>query len=557
MLHLIASFIRACITPATRSPAFRRAQLMLESLEHRDAMSVSPAGPALDDYAYPVSAAAQSGVTGVYTGGTIATMPTMVLDGYYPTKYDRDVAMGLPMLDSNPGATATLYLNFTGNFVRDWWWNNSDGTQTHFANVTTPAFDMDGDATKFSTAEQASIREIFNRVAEDYSPFNINVSTHYYGALGDRQALEVAIGGRPGDWLGGGASGISSIGSFTDSAPNIVFAFAGDIVWWANNGGQDWEGRPLDIETATATTISHEAGHGFGLRHHAEYDANGVKTNDYAKGTSEWTPIMGNNLSSDRAIWTYAADDRGVNSMEDDVSILAGTNNGFGFRRDDHGATTLTATAMTPVYSPSILAPIYTSTGIIESGLDRDMFKFTLSATTSVQLRMDPAHDGPNLRARFELMTSSGYLASAPPAWTASQQIINITLNPGTYYLRVSTYGSSELGQYSVGVYTGWSAGTLSTYSARTTTISTMSVAAYSGIGFMHAGIELGKQPLLPAAEILPAVQKAIDRVLKYDQTPDLAPVAMALASRRSVKSRASDEELEFALEEWARPWDA
>src|SRR5262249_22235722 len=158
-----------------------------------------------------------------------------------------------------------LYLDFTGNFESDWWQNNSNGTQTHFHNVTTPVFDTDGDATKFSADEQSTIKQIWARVAEDYAPFNINVSTDYYGSFNDRQALKVAIGGNNTDWLHQNASGISSIGSFTDSAPNVVFVF--DLIAWAKAGVTDGLGRPIDGIAAMATSISHEAGHSFGLYH--------------------------------------------------------------------------------------------------------------------------------------------------------------------------------------------------------------------------------------------------------------------------------------------------
>lgn len=38
-------------------------------------------------------------------------------------------------------------------------------------------FDLDGDSTTFSRAEQIAISRIWNRVSEDYSPFRIDVTT--------------------------------------------------------------------------------------------------------------------------------------------------------------------------------------------------------------------------------------------------------------------------------------------------------------------------------------------------------------------------------------------
>ena len=550
MLHRIASYVRS-FSSASRPAQRRKTQLMVESLEGREVMSASPVaayGDVLGAYTED-RVVSNAGVT----GGVIMQIPTDITAYYWPqSKAQTDVAMGLPMLDSNPGATATLYLNFTGNFTSDWWYTNGDGSQTHYRNITTPAFSMDSDATKFSAQEQASIREIFARVAEDYAPFNINVTTHYYGAFGDKQALQVAIGGRPADWLGGGSSGIAPIGGFYNADPNLVFVFAGDIVWWANNGGQDFEGRALDIETATATTISHEAGHGFGLRHHAEYDSHGVKTNDYAKGTSEWTPIMGNNLSSDRSIWVYAADDLGVSSMQDDVSILAGAKNGFGFRWDDHGATPAYATTMQSTWSPSILSPTFFAKGIIESPLDRDVFKFTVSATSPVKVQLDPAQYGPNLRAKLELMQGTTVIATAAPATTATQRSIITNLGPGTYYIRVSTYGSSELGQYSVGVYFSWSTGTVG-MASKTTATTTTSTAKYS------APLAMGGSSFLPMA-MDEAPPKKIDfeqlhSAMKIGTLAELEPLALAMAERMERQSKLnSDDAWILALDGWTMP---
>src|SRR5690606_38885457 len=104
-----------------------------------------------------------------------------------------DESTGLPMLDSKPNAPVTIHLDFTGNFIGDWWYN-SGNSSVHYYNVTTPAFSLDNVVT-FNSDEQNLIREIWARVAEDFSPFNINVSTAYYGTFENGKALKVNIGG--------------------------------------------------------------------------------------------------------------------------------------------------------------------------------------------------------------------------------------------------------------------------------------------------------------------------------------------------------------------------
>ena len=77
-------------------------------------------------------------------------------------------ALAVPQLASRPGAAASLYLDFDGNVERQW---------GNHANVVTPAYDSDNNPAAFGEAELAAIREIWARVAEDYAPFNINVTT--------------------------------------------------------------------------------------------------------------------------------------------------------------------------------------------------------------------------------------------------------------------------------------------------------------------------------------------------------------------------------------------
>src|SRR5215469_6320685 len=74
----------------------------------------------------------------------------------------------IPALNSDPGAPHTLYLDFHGEPSEYW------GLQTVPA---TPAYDVDGDPTTFSSQELANIQEIWSRVAEAFSPFNVNVTT--------------------------------------------------------------------------------------------------------------------------------------------------------------------------------------------------------------------------------------------------------------------------------------------------------------------------------------------------------------------------------------------
>ncbi|MCA9217936.1 MAG: hypothetical protein KDB27_32925, partial [Planctomycetales bacterium] len=74
----------------------------------------------------------------------------------------------IPLLHSFPEAQTKVFLDFDGNFELSW----SDATH-----VVTPPYDIDGRPDSFGSGEQERIVEIWRRVAEDYAPFQIDVTT--------------------------------------------------------------------------------------------------------------------------------------------------------------------------------------------------------------------------------------------------------------------------------------------------------------------------------------------------------------------------------------------
>ena len=64
-------------------------------------------------------------------------------------------------------------------------WNTSENW-TAFQAV---AFSTDSDFGTFSDAEQTAIKRIWQRVAEDYAPFNVDVTTEAPASIGMRTAV--------------------------------------------------------------------------------------------------------------------------------------------------------------------------------------------------------------------------------------------------------------------------------------------------------------------------------------------------------------------------------
>jgi hypothetical protein len=327
---------------------------------------------------------------------------------------------GLPLLSSRPGAPATLYLDFNGHAESSW---------GGWTNVATPAYDVDGDYSTFSAAESAAIREIWARVAEDYAPFNINVTTVAPPMVADRAAVRLAIGGHYSDWFGSSAGGVAYVGGFYGSAPNIGYVFEDAL----GNGNPRY----------TAEAASHEAGHLFGLAHQAVWSGAQL-AEEYNTGSGDWAPIMGVGYYAGRTTWHRGTTDQGPAAHQDDLATLAGASNGFGYIADDYGSTTATAAAL-PVVGGSV-----SLSGLIGRTDDRDLFRFTTGGG-SLSFTLDVAPYGPNLDAVFELLNSAGQtLLSMSPGSSLGASLAT-TVAAGTYYLAIHASGGyGNLGQYTL-----------------------------------------------------------------------------------------------------------
>ena len=326
----------------------------------------------------------------------------------------------LPLLSSRPGATAKLFLDFNGHFQASW---------GSWSNINTPAYDTDGNPGSFSAGEQNAISEIWQRVSEDYAPFNIDVTTVAPGSLADHVVAHIAIGGNWSDWYGTSAGGVAFIGGFYNGAPNVGYVFENALI----NGNPKY----------TAEAASHEAGHLFGLEHQAKWSGSTL-VETYSSGTGDWAPIMGVGYYVTRSTWHYGATPVSPGAIQDDLAILSGANDAFGYVADDYGGTTGTASAL-PMSGTSVNA-----SGLIGRANDLDFFSFTTAGgAVNLELAVDPY--GPNLDAVLELRNSAGLvIASAAPAATYGATL-NYTVGAGTFYVVARGTGSyGNMGRYTL-----------------------------------------------------------------------------------------------------------
>ncbi len=332
----------------------------------------------------------------------------------------------IPKYDSYPAAEAVIFLDFDGHTVTGTSWNY-DGP-IHCAGANLP---------------EAKITEIFNRIAEDFRPFNINVTTDSVKYL-QAPALKRmrALFTTSNSWYGSNAGGVAFIGSFTwgDNTPCFIFTALFNF-------------NTKNISEAGA----HEVGHTLGLSHQSTYDAACNKTSDYHYGTgngeTSWAPIMGVGYYKNFTVWHNGADPYGCANTQNDLSIITSASNGFGFRPDDHRDALPNATIT------AFDDDEFTITGVVSNTNDVDAFRFTVDSVGRFQLAAIPynvgtGNTGSDLDLQVDLHDNNYNIIGSYNPGNALSSIVDTVLAAGTYYLKIDGSGNQYTSEYgSLGSY--------------------------------------------------------------------------------------------------------
>ena len=348
-------------------------------------------------------------------------------------------------LHSRPGAKRTIYLNFVGATLTNTAWNSNGNT------ITAMPFDLDGVPYSFSNGELERIQYIWKRVAEDYSPFDVDVTTEpppadrltRSSSSDDVFGTTVLITNRTGVYSCS-CGGVAYLSVFDDVGdfykPALVF-------YDALGGGN---------EKYVADAISHEAGHNMGLGHDGTSSA-GYYTG-HGSGATGWAPIMGVGYYQQLVQWSkgeYA----GANNTQDDYVVMQGS--GLPIRPDDHGNLPSAASAMPSSTSNGVTT--FTGSGVIERQSDVDSFSFS-AAPGTVTVNVSPAPRGPKLDIVATLRNGAGtVLATSNPTESLPAALTATITTSGTYYVSVDGVGKGDplatgytdygsVGQYTVSV---------------------------------------------------------------------------------------------------------
>jgi hypothetical protein len=335
-----------------------------------------------------------------------------------------------PVYHSLPSAPQKIFLDFDGHVVTGTPWNNRqfNTSFTTGSQLGAAPFSLDSDLNSFSSSELSRIREIWARVAEDFAPFNVDVTTEDPGTAAftaGGQAVRVLI-----------STDIDTISNQRWFSNAGGVAYLDSWKWTSDTPVWVFTNRLQNNEKYIAEAASHEVGHALDLEH------DGTSSVDYytghGSGNEGWAPIMGVAYYQSLGQWSrgqYA----GANNLEDDLAIIAAR---IPYRQDDHGDDLVSATYLTSDSNGDLSAA-----GVITTANDKDAFAF-VTQTGSVSLNFDGFEnaDGKgNLDLGLQLFDASGSLVSSASPLNQLGAQISATLTKGLYTVVASGVGRAAV----------------------------------------------------------------------------------------------------------------
>ena len=372
------------------------------------------------------------------------------------------------LLHSRPGAPNVVFLDFDGQVISGTAWNSGPGMEDP---LYAPAFDQGLNDTQivacsrpgtepvwqvnYSTAELDQIHEIWHRIAEDYAPWNIDVTTEEPEAFGP--TIGRVLFTQDSDYCGDampaqGAGGVAYV---------VVFGDANYHTW--TSPALVYQGGT----TYASEAGSHEFGHNLGLAH------DGTTTNSYYAGhgsadtspvdLNSWAPIMGAGYY--RNITQFSKNDYpdsvlgGTYQVDaDDLTVITGE---LAYRTDDHvdaigaGATALSVlgtgviAVSNPEDDPHDFLP--QNKGVIEDRTDVDVFYFDTEPGV-IDITVEPAwaaffrattRRGANLDIQATLYDSVGTIIDVNDPLDDTDAFLSTTVTTAQrYYVAVEGVGN-------------------------------------------------------------------------------------------------------------------
>ncbi len=383
----------------------------------------------------------------IYYADTFMTEKTAGQDSAAASGQQGITSRNVFKLHSLPGAANTIFVDFDGARISGKAWNKTAGIPSWEAKP----YDTDGKPRSFSDSEVSSMAEIWERIAEDFAPFDVDVTTEDPDKYGGNVVWILVTDSEP-----RGRQPLPSAAAASVAYMNC-FGFAQSAYYspaliYQNN---------LGSTGSIAEASSHSIGHIMGLSHDTSVGT--------GKGNVSWAPIMGVNHSNQVTQWSKG-DYLGAVNKQDDIGILVGA---LGLRRDDHddsrfdsGTPLVTdakgnITAVNPGIDPDNHDSV--NKGLIEDQDDIDVFVFNagkgmvdITVTPAWQAYQQDPNRGANLDVHVALFDSKGKkIAESDPSDDTSSRLKK-QVAPGRYKLEVTGVGNTasaypdygSLGQY-------------------------------------------------------------------------------------------------------------
>lgn len=326
-------------------------------------------------------------------------------------------------LHSRPGSALTFFLDFDGHAISATAWSAAYG-----GDFTAEPYSMDSDPA-FNQTELSRIESAWRRVAEDYAPFDVDVTTEDPGtaaidrssASDDHFGTRVVISGTNTIYSQCSCGGIAYIGVFDATGNHSCYQPAFVFTRGVGVGSK-----------GIAESASHEAGHNLGLYH------DGTASSSYYPGQGAWAPVMGVGYYKPLSQWSVG-EYAGANNTQDDLKVIAG--NGPSLVADDVGDSRDDAVDLSSG----------TTSAAITARDDIDWFRFDAVGATTVTVT--PQSPGGNLDAALEVYNAAGtqlavideasaFLTSDSAAGLGAT--VTLTLPAGRYYAKVDGVGAGS-----------------------------------------------------------------------------------------------------------------
>ena len=341
-------------------------------------------------------------------------------------------SLTVPAYQSNPMFPKKIYLDFDGQMVVGTNWNNQNYTGSYNTGsvIHAPAYSTDADIANFSASELANIRDIWARVAEDFAPFQVDVTTVDPGDAAfteGGQAIRVIVSTNRDatsntDWYPS-AGGVAYLNSWYWNDGSPVWVFANRL----SNGFAKYVGE----------AASHEVGHAFNLVHDGRTSPAETYYQGHGANVTGWAPIMGVGYCKNVTQWSKG-EYLNASSNQDDINFI---NTALPYLMDDHGDSAGSATVLSVGSSGNIAA-----LGLITSRADKDVFKFA-SQSGSISIHVEPfelATGKSNLDLELTLRNDSGVAISTVNCPTLLDGTISMAVPRGYYTLTVDGVGKAS-----------------------------------------------------------------------------------------------------------------